>query len=112
MYSVCCDLLCKVGIQGVCVCACTHVCGYHLCVCVCVRARTCVGTIYVCVCVCACVSRDGRCSSLPYVGMARNDPIHTCGVVTITAPSGLVLRRASMVDMCSSLVPGGVSTSR
>ena len=36
----------------------------------------------------------------------------TCGVVTMTAPSGLASLRYWAIDRCSSLVPGGVSTTR
>ena len=34
----------------------------------------------------------------------------SCGVVTIIAPSGLVLVNIFIIDKCSSEVPGGVST--
>ena len=36
----------------------------------------------------------------------------SCGVVTRTAPSGLAFLRSLTIDMCSSLVPGGVSEER
>jgi hypothetical protein len=40
----------------------------------------------------------------------RIEMIETCGVETINAPSGLNARRCSISAMCSSDVPGGVST--
>lgn len=50
---------------------------------------------------------------LQNVNSRLTSPIDTaCGVVTKTAPRGMYWRRDSTVEMCSSEVPGGVSTMR